>query len=111
MRRVRGEYHVHWCDEDGDSCNIDFYDGKQWREVEKIVAQCDAGEDEADCAGRTIGWIERVEHFYRREWVAQADGNGVARVGSNQTKHPGYYAWEPTDEREEETLWQREGIE
>ena len=110
MSRVQIEYRVHWCDENGDSCDINFYDGKEWRDVQKIVAQCEAGEFETDSLGLTIGWIERVEHFYRREWIPQPDENGIVHMGRDTHKYPGYYSWEPTEDWEEETLWQREAI-
>ena len=59
----RIEYRIHW-DEDGDSHDITFYEGKYWRRVQKIVAECVAGIDEPDCDGLLIQWIERVERYH-----------------------------------------------
>ena len=50
-----------------DSHDIEFYEGKEWRTVRKIVAKCEAAEDEADFGGLTIQWIERVERWHDQE--------------------------------------------
>ena len=59
------EYWVHW-GEQGDSHDLDIYEGKEWRTVRKIVAKCEAGEDEEE-SGYTIQWIERVERWHDQE--------------------------------------------
>ena len=81
------EYRVVW-GEDGDGDNIRFYEGKEWREVRKIVKMCEDGLDEAeidaDGTKRTIQWIERVERWFDQH---------------------GEYA----DDEDYETLWSRSG--
>ena len=59
----RIEYRVHFGEHDEiDSVDIEYYDGKDWREVNKIVADCEAGKaDRHDDRGYRIIWIERCE--------------------------------------------------
>jgi len=59
------EYRLHRCDKEGDSCNIQFFEGKDWRYVRKMVKECEAGlHDEFDDSGFRYGWIERVESWH-----------------------------------------------
>ena len=57
------EFRVHFGEHDDDeldSCAIDYYEGKQWREVHKIVAECEAGRaDQYNDDEYRIFWIER----------------------------------------------------
>jgi len=84
---ARIEYRVVW-GENGDDHDVRFYEGKQWREVRKMVKMCEHGLDEAeiyaDGTKRTIQWIERVERWFDQH---------------------GEYA----DDEDFETLWSRSG--
>lgn len=56
------EFRVHFGEHDElDSLSMNIYDGKDWREVHKIVAECEAGRaDQYDDGGDyRIIWIER----------------------------------------------------
>ena len=64
-RYAQIEYRLHWCDEEGDSNDIDFVEGKNWRYVRKMVEECKLGiHDEFDSYGLRYGWIERVERWF-----------------------------------------------
>ena len=63
-KRAIIEYRVHECDEYGDSCNIQFYEGKYWRHVRELIEECESGlHDAFDNYGYRYGWIERVERW------------------------------------------------
>tara|TARA_Y100000592_G_C5458566_1_gene312733 strand:+ start:174 stop:476 length:303 start_codon:yes stop_codon:yes gene_type:complete len=79
------EYRIHWGDEEGDSCDIEFLEGKEWRIVKKTIKECEQGIDQPDCAGYRIQWIERVERW--------KDQHGEYMDG----------------DEDYETLWEREG--
>tara|TARA_R110002167_G_scaffold157792_2_gene352810 strand:- start:1686 stop:1973 length:288 start_codon:yes stop_codon:yes gene_type:complete len=58
------EYRLHWCDEEGVACDIEFVEGKHWRYVRKMVEECKAGlHDDFDNSKLRYGWIERVERW------------------------------------------------
>jgi len=88
-RYAQIEYRLHWCDEDGDSVDIEFVEGKRWRYVKKMVEECKAGLHNEYENGLRYGWIERVERWFVKV-------NGV---------------WVYDEEQDYETLWEREVIE
>lgn len=57
------EFRVHFGEHDElESVDIEYYDGKDWREIHKIVAECEAGRtDQYDDDEYRIIWIERCE--------------------------------------------------
>lgn len=84
-RYAQIEYRLHWCDENGDSNNIEFYEGKHWRYVRKTIEECKKGlHDEFD-NGLRYGWIERVER-----WMEKVDNT-----------------WVYSEEQDYEILWER----
>ena len=61
------EYRIHWGNEQGDSCDMEIFEGKYWRHARKMVEACKAGlYDEFNQYEQRIVWIERVER-----WVDQ----------------------------------------
>jgi hypothetical protein len=56
------EYRIHW-GEDGESCDIEFLEGKEWRTAKKTIKKCEQGIDQPDSDGLRIQWIERVERW------------------------------------------------
>ena len=59
------EYRIHR-GENGDSHDIEFLEGKEWRTARKLVAKCEEGEDTEEF-GLTIQWVERVERWHDQE--------------------------------------------
>ena len=57
------EYRAHW-GKNGNSYDIEFFDGKDWRQARALVSKCEAGTDERDNNGYSIQWIERVERWH-----------------------------------------------
>lgn len=56
------EYRIHW-GEDGESHDIEFLEGKEWRIVKKTIKECQQGIDQPDARGYRIQYIERVERW------------------------------------------------
>jgi NADH:ubiquinone oxidoreductase subunit D len=57
------EYRIHW-GEDGESYDIEFLEGKEWRIAKKTIKECEQGIDQPDSDGLRIQWIERVERWH-----------------------------------------------
>ena len=57
------EYRIHWGNENGDSCNIEIFEGKHWRHARNLVEQCEAGLRDEFRDNLRIVWIERVERW------------------------------------------------
>jgi hypothetical protein len=88
------EYRLHWCDEDGDSADIEIVEGKHWRYVRKTIEECKKGlHDEFDNNGLRYGWIERVERWFVKVFCQNGIGN-----------------WVYDEDQDYETLWEREGL-
>ena len=55
------EYRIHW-GEEGDSYDIEYVEGKNWRYVGEVVKQCEDGPIRyCEFRKMSIQWIERVE--------------------------------------------------
>ena len=60
MSRKRVDYRIHWGSE-GQSEDIEFVKGKNWRYAKEVVRQCEDGAvPYRDDEGLSIQWIERV---------------------------------------------------
>tara|TARA_A100001201_G_scaffold143481_3_gene145320 strand:+ start:948 stop:1208 length:261 start_codon:yes stop_codon:yes gene_type:complete len=60
MSRKVVEYRIHWGSE-GDSHDIEFVEGKNWRYAKEVVRQCEDGAiPYCDVTKLSIQWIERV---------------------------------------------------
>ena len=58
------EYRIHWGIE-GDSIDIEYVEGKNWRYAREVVKQCEDGAIQyCDVRKLSIQWIERAEDIW-----------------------------------------------